>query len=105
MQTTERRNQSTRDVIFEARDVSVSLDMAGGESRVLNSVDFDVYRGETLGVVGESGSVKSMFASSLLNAVEEPGRVTGEVTYYPEDREPITVTDMSESELKEDIRW
>jgi len=105
MQTTERRNQSTRDVIFEARDVSVSFDMAGGESRVLNSVDFDVYRGETLGVVGESGSGKSMFASSLLNAVEEPGRVTGEVTYYPENREPITVTDMSESELKADIRW
>jgi oligopeptide/dipeptide ABC transporter ATP-binding protein len=105
MQTTEPPRQSDKDVIFEARDVSVSFDMEGDESRVLDSVDFDVYRGETLGVVGESGSGKSMFASALLNAVVEPGQVTGDVTYYPEERDPVTVTDLTESELKEEIRW
>jgi len=105
MQTTDPPDQSNQDVIFEARNVSVSFDMDGGDSKVLDEVDFDIYRGETLGVVGESGSGKSMFASSLLNAVVEPGKVSGEITYYPEDRDPITVTDLTESELKEDIRW
>ena len=35
MQTTEPPRQSDKDVIFEARDVSVSFDMEGDESRVL----------------------------------------------------------------------
>jgi len=105
MQSNEMRSRSKQDVIFEARDVSVTFDPEGADSRVLRDVDFDIYRGETLGVVGESGSGKSMFAASLLNAVVEPGLTSGEVTYYPEDGDPITVTDMTESELKRDIRW
>ncbi|WP_459191527.1 ABC transporter ATP-binding protein [Halosimplex sp. J119] len=105
MPVAESRARPAEDVVFEVRDVSVTFDMEGGESRVLDGVDFDVYRGETLGVVGESGSGKSMFASSLLNAVVEPGQVGGEVTYYPEDGDPMTVTDMSESKLKADVRW
>ncbi|MFC7196667.1 ABC transporter ATP-binding protein [Halosimplex aquaticum] len=105
MTVAESAERPAGDVVFEVRDVSVTFDMEAGESRVLDGVDFDVYRGETLGIVGESGSGKSMFASSLLNAVVEPGRVGGEVTYYPEEGEPITVTDMSESELKAGVRW
>ena len=105
MPVAESQTRPADDVIFEVRNVSVTFDMESGESRVLDGVDFDVHRGETLGVVGESGSGKSMFASSLLNAVVEPGQVGGEVTYYPEDGDSITVTDMTEAELKAGVRW
>ncbi len=90
------------DAVFELEDVSVSFD--GGESFVLDGVDFTVRRGETLGVVGESGSGKSMFASSLLDAVVDPGQTTGRVTYYPEDDDPMVITEMSDDELR-DVRW
>jgi oligopeptide/dipeptide ABC transporter ATP-binding protein len=96
--------QTNRDVIFEVRNASVTFDMDRGESRVMNNVSFDIYRNEIVGIVGESGSGKSMFASALLDAVVEPGKLTGEITYYPEEGDPIDILQLSEHEVKR-LRW
>nr|WP_218927255.1 ABC transporter ATP-binding protein [Halosimplex rubrum] len=92
------------DPIFEVRDISVSFDMDRGESRVLDEVDMDIERGEILGVVGESGSGKSMFASALLDAVVDPGVLTGDIRFNPEDGPPIDLLDRDGVDIK-DIRW
>ena len=85
--TEEESSEQETDVIFEVRDARVQFDMARGQAWVLNGVDLDIYRNEILGVVGESGSGKSMFASALLDAVEDPGVLTGEIRYYPDEVE------------------
>lgn len=100
--TQEHRTQS--DTILEVRNTSVTFDMDRGESRVLNDVNLDIYRGEILGVVGESGSGKSMLASALLDAVVQPGQLTGEITYYPRPGEPVDLLDLSQEELRSK-RW
>nr|WP_209452211.1 ABC transporter ATP-binding protein [Halosimplex halophilum] len=92
------------DPIFQVRDVSVSFDMDRGESRVLDRVDMDIERGEILGVVGESGSGKSMFASALLDAVVDPGVLTGDISFDPKDGRRIDLLDRDETDIK-DIRW
>ena len=92
------------DPILEVRNASVSFDMERGESRVLDDVSLDIQREEILGIVGESGSGKSMFASALLDAVVNPGVLTGSITYRPRDREPIDVLELGKQELKE-LRW
>ncbi|WP_330633037.1 ABC transporter ATP-binding protein [Halocatena halophila] len=91
-------------VKLELRDTSVSFSMDRGESRVLDSVSMEVYDGEILGVVGESGSGKSMFASAMLDAIEAPGELTGEVVYHTGDGETVSVLDLSPSELRT-LRW
>ncbi|MEY7851040.1 ABC transporter ATP-binding protein [Natrarchaeobius sp. A-rgal3] len=92
------------DPIISARDVSVTFEMDRGESRVLDNASIDVARQEVLGVVGESGSGKSMFASALLDAVVEPGTVDGEITYYPNDGDPIDVLELDTESLRR-FRW
>lgn len=89
--------------IIEARDITVSFGMERGESRVVDSVDVDVYKGEILGIIGESGSGKSMLASSFMNAVVSPGELSGEVTYRDQGSQ-INVLDLSKDELKR-FRW
>jgi oligopeptide/dipeptide ABC transporter ATP-binding protein len=96
--------RSTGDPVLEVRDASVTFDMDRGESRVLNDISIDIEREEIIGIVGESGSGKSMFASALLDAVVEPGRLTGDITYHPRDDEPIDVLDLSTEELRR-VRW
>lgn len=92
------------DVIMSMRDVNVSFDMERGESRVLHDVNIDIHRDEILGIVGESGSGKSMLASALLDAVVKPGKLTGDITYSPEDGTEIDLLDLTDDQLKK-LRW
>jgi ABC-type dipeptide/oligopeptide/nickel transport system ATPase component len=92
------------DPILEVRDATVTFDMDRGTSRVLDSVSIDIQREEVLGIVGESGSGKSMLASSLLNAVVDPGQLSGSITYHPTTDESIDLLSLSHEELNQ-VRW
>lgn len=98
------RSSTSSETIFEVEDITVEFGMDRGTSRVVDNVSMEIERNEIIGIVGESGSGKSMFASTLLDAVEEPGQVTGTVTYYPEDGEPVDVLDLDEKALRT-FRW
>ncbi|MBW1713243.1 MAG: ABC transporter ATP-binding protein [Deltaproteobacteria bacterium] len=43
----------------------------------VDGVDLDIPKGQTLGLVGESGCGKSVMALSILNMVSDPGRISG----------------------------
>ena len=103
---TQTTDESAREAetILEIENASVTYEMDRGTSQVLNGVDLDIHREEILGVVGESGSGKSMLAAAMLDAVEKPGRLSGEITYYPESGNPVDVLSLSSSELKR-LRW
>ena len=75
------------DIVMSVENMRVSFNMSRGQAWVVNDVDMDIRREEILAVVGESGSGKSMFAAGLLDAVEDPGVLTGDITYYPDDAE------------------
>lgn len=92
------------ETILEVHNASVTFGMERGESKVLNDVGIDIQREEILGVVGESGSGKSMLASALLNAVVDPGHLSGEVIYHPRDGDPVDLISAGHDELKR-IRW
>ncbi|ELZ24206.1 peptide ABC transporter ATPase [Halosimplex carlsbadense 2-9-1] len=75
------------DIVMSVEDARVQFGMSRGQAWVLNDVSLDVRREEILAVVGESGSGKSMFAAALMDAVEDPGHLSGDVTYYPREDE------------------
>ena len=53
-----------------------------GVVRALNGVSLDVFEGEILGVVGETGSGKSVTALSILQLVDSPGKIVGGEIYF-----------------------
>lgn len=92
------------DPILEVKDISVDFDMERGRSRVLDSVSLTINREEIIGIVGESGSGKSMFASALLDAVVEPGLLTGEIVYHTDGGEAVNILELDKADLKR-VRW
>jgi len=94
----------TSDPILEIRDAEVVFEMDRGVSRVLDNINLDIERNEVLGIVGESGSGKSMLASAMLDAVVDPGVLSGEITYHPENGAPVDVLNLDKRELKQ-LRW
>jgi peptide/nickel transport system ATP-binding protein len=69
--------------LVEARDLRTYFFLDEGTVRAVDGVDFTLYYGQTLGVVGESGCGKSVTARSILRIVPKPGRiVSGAITLF-----------------------
>ena len=73
--------------LLQVQDLHVEFSSRRGKAQVLNGVDFEIQRGETLCVVGESGCGKSMTALALLRLIPSPpGRISaGRVLFQGED--------------------
>jgi peptide/nickel transport system ATP-binding protein len=65
--------------VLEVRDLRVHFPMDEGLLKAVDGVDFDVVRGKTLGLVGESGCGKSVTSQAILRIVPRPGVTTGRV--------------------------
>ncbi|NLT58814.1 MAG: ABC transporter ATP-binding protein, partial [Clostridiales bacterium] len=73
--------------LLEIRDLSVTFQSGKAAYEVVKSIGFDVHRGETLGIVGESGCGKSVTSLAILGLIPSPpGRVTkGEILFEGQD--------------------
>src|SRR5215207_1606140 len=71
-----------REPLLEVRDLKTYFFTREGIVRAVDGVSFDIYKGEILGVVGESGCGKSVTASSLMRLIPQPpGKITeGSIT-------------------------
>jgi peptide/nickel transport system ATP-binding protein len=67
--------------LLEVRDLRVGLRTARGPADAVRGVDFTLARGETLGLIGESGCGKSITALALLGLLPDDARVRGSVRF------------------------
>lgn len=72
--------------ILDIRDLTIHFEMKSGVVEAVNHVSFTLNKGETLGLVGETGAGKTTTALGIMNLVQTPpGRiVSGEILF--EDR-------------------
>jgi peptide/nickel transport system ATP-binding protein len=63
--------------LLSVRDLKTYFMADEGMVKAVDGVSFNVYPGQTLGIVGESGCGKSVTAHSILRVVDEPGRIVG----------------------------
>jgi len=76
-----------RDLLIEVKDVKTYFFLDEGTVRAVDGCSFDILRGQTLGVVGESGCGKSVTAQSILRIVPPPGRiVSGEIIFHRKEK-------------------
>jgi len=69
--------------LVEIKDLRVEFDVRAGIVKGVDGVSFDINRGETLGVIGESGCGKSVTARAILQMIPKPGKIAqGEVLYH-----------------------
>ncbi|MFD5715091.1 ABC transporter ATP-binding protein [Streptomyces pharetrae] len=85
-------------MLLEVRDLHVEFRTRDGIARAVNGVTYRVDAGETLAVLGESGSGKSVTAQAVMGILDmPPGRITGgEILFQGRD-----LLKLKESERRE----
>ena len=58
--------------ILTVHNVTTQLNTAKGPIKAIQNISFPVYKGKTLGIVGESGCGKSLTALSIMRLISEP---------------------------------
>jgi peptide/nickel transport system ATP-binding protein len=83
--------------VLKLEDVAVAYKVRGGEIEAVQSVSFEIKRGETLGIVGESGCGKSTVAWAVLNFLGANGYVKrGSIKFQGQNLVGVT---------GEELRW
>ncbi|AYG80662.1 Oligopeptide transport ATP-binding protein OppD [Streptomyces hundungensis] len=74
-------------MLLEVRDLQVEFRTRDGVAKAVNGVDYAVDAGETLAVLGESGSGKSVTAQAVMGILDmPPGRIGGgEILFRGQD--------------------
>ncbi|MCX3061011.1 ABC transporter ATP-binding protein [Streptomyces beihaiensis] len=69
---------TTAEPLLDVRDLHVEFRTRDGVAKAVNGVNYTVHAGETLAVLGESGSGKSVTAQAVMGILDvPPGRIAG----------------------------
>ena len=95
MVTNARTNTET---VLTVEDLRTYFTTRWGTVKAVDGISFDLRKGETLGIVGESGCGKSVTMLSLMRLIPEPpGRiVSGSITLDGEDIVQVSEQEMAE---------
>ncbi|MBE7636453.1 ATP-binding cassette domain-containing protein [Sneathiella sp. P13V-1] len=72
-------------LLLDVENLNVDLATARGPARAVRNLNIQLNKGETLGIVGESGCGKSMTALALMGLLPENGTSTGAIRLAGED--------------------
>ncbi|MFJ6212809.1 ABC transporter ATP-binding protein [Streptomyces sp. NPDC092296] len=83
----DRTGGSDRSPLLEVRNLHVEFRTREGVAKAVNGVDYSVRAGETLAILGESGSGKSVSSQAVMGILDSPpGQVTqGEILFQGRD--------------------
>ena len=77
----------TSEPLLSVRDLSVAFRQEGKDALAVDSISFDIGKGETVALVGESGSGKSVSALSIVKLLPYPAasHPSGSIHFHGED--------------------
>ena len=72
-------------MLLDVRGLEVSLRHGSQDAQIVRDLDLQIERGEIVGLIGESGSGKSVTARSLIRLLPPTARVSGEILFEGSD--------------------
>jgi len=86
--------------LLEVRNLKTYYFTPKGPAKAVDSVSFNIAKGEAIGLVGESGCGKSTVAYSLIRLVPAPGRIVDGQIYF----RGRNLLSLNEEEMRQ-VRW
>jgi peptide/nickel transport system ATP-binding protein len=89
------------DAVITVRDLELQYFTRRGPVRAVDGVSFELLRGETLGLVGESGCGKTSLGTALLAVLAPPGKIVGGSIMV----DGLDILKLNDDELRRQVRW
>ena len=90
--------------VLQLEDVAVAYKIRGGEIEAVQNVSFEIRRGETQGIVGESGCGKSTVAWAVLNFLGANGYVKrGSIKFQGQELVGVTGEEIGRASCRERV--
>ena len=70
------------ELLLSARDIEIEFTLRGKTLKAVRGASLDLYAGESLAIVGESGCGKSVFVKSMIGMLDKNGRITSGKMQY-----------------------
>jgi peptide/nickel transport system ATP-binding protein len=87
----------TRVPTLKVQNLETTFFLKSGPFRAVRGLSYEIYPGETLGIVGESGCGKSVTSLAVMRLIENPGKITGgEIFFNGRDILKISDSDMED---------
>jgi oligopeptide/dipeptide ABC transporter ATP-binding protein len=81
--------------VIQVKNLETTFLMKSGPFRAVNDISYEIHKGKTLGIVGESGCGKSVTSFSLMQLIERPGKITrGQIILNNRDLLKISENEM-----------
>ena len=85
--------------LLDIRDLRVTFDTPHGQVKAVGGVSWSLSPGETLGIIGESGSGKSVGLEAIMGLIKSPpGHVSGQVLF--DGRDVLTMPERARRQLR-----
>ncbi|WP_155591167.1 ABC transporter ATP-binding protein [Lysinibacillus cavernae] len=79
------------ETVLDIKDLTVKI----GEKNVLTSINLTAYKGRVLGIIGESGSGKTMLCQAIMQTLPSIAQVTqGEILYQQDNLLNVSATNL-----------
>jgi peptide/nickel transport system ATP-binding protein len=82
------------DILLEVDDLKTYLPLEEGLLKAVDGVSFKIRRGETMGLVGESGCGKSMAVKTMLQIAPNFAEISGRVNFYQENGAVVDIAQL-----------
>ena len=90
--------------ILEVKDLHVDIKMAEGLLTAVRGVNFEMKKGETLGLVGESGCGKSLTCKAILSINEKKCVSSGQILFDSEQHGEVELIGLANERKNDKIR-
>ncbi len=90
------KSMDTNDnTIIDIKDLKINIKVDEGTLTTVRGVDFEIKRGETLGLVGESGCGKSLTCKAILGINDKKCKTSGEIIFDTDDYGKINLLSLN----------
>ena len=93
-----------KDNILEVKDLHVDIRMTEGLLTAVRGVNFEMKKGETLGLVGESGCGKSLTCKAILGINDKKCKSSGQIRFDSEQHGEVELIGLANQRKNDKIR-